>query len=146
MLRPSISRTARSASSNVAASVKAQRLLLSTTTIKARPSSSSLVRAASSASSRSFLHTSCSRYANPSPAADVVEHSENPTLPSLHTFTEEEELLRETVRKFSEEVVAPKVREMDENEKMDPEIIKGLFDNGVSGLQACSYLTTTSIY
>jgi short/branched chain acyl-CoA dehydrogenase len=148
MLRPSISRTARSASSNVAASVKAQRLLLSTTTLKARPSSSNLVRAASaaSASSRSFLHTSCSRYANPSPAADVVEHSENPTLPSLHTFTEEEELLRETVRKFSEEVVAPKVREMDENEKMDPEIIKGLFDNGVSGLQACSYLTTTSIY
>lgn len=41
-------------------------------------------------------------------------------------------MLRETVRKFSEEIVAPKVREMDESEKMDPEIIKGLFDNGVS--------------
>lgn len=36
------------------------------------------------------------------------------------------------VRRFSTEVVAPKVREMDENEQMDPEIIKGLFEQGVS--------------
>ena len=28
-------------------------------------------------------------------------------------------------------MVAPKVREMDENETMDPEIIKGLFEQGV---------------
>ena len=35
------------------------------------------------------------------------------------------------VRKFSEEVIAPKVREMDENEMMDPEIIKGLYEQGV---------------
>jgi len=35
------------------------------------------------------------------------------------------------VRKFAEEVVEPKSREMDENEKMDPSIIKGLFDQGV---------------
>jgi alkylation response protein AidB-like acyl-CoA dehydrogenase len=41
-------------------------------------------------------------------------------------------MLRDTVRKFSEEVVAPRVRDMDEAEKMDPEVIKGLFDNGVS--------------
>jgi hypothetical protein len=37
-----------------------------------------------------------------------------------------------TVKKFSDEVVAPKVAEMDENEKMDPAIIKGLFEQGVS--------------
>lgn len=35
------------------------------------------------------------------------------------------------VKKFADEVVAPKVIEMDENEKMDPEIIKGLFEQGV---------------
>ena len=35
------------------------------------------------------------------------------------------------VRRFANDVVAPKVREMDENEKMDPEIIKGLFEQGV---------------
>lgn len=44
-------------------------------------------------------------------------------------------MLRDTVRKFSEEIVAPKVREMDEAEKMDPEIIKGLFDNGFMGIE-----------
>lgn len=35
------------------------------------------------------------------------------------------------VRRFANDVVAPKVREMDENEMMDPEIIKGLFEQGV---------------
>lgn len=35
------------------------------------------------------------------------------------------------VKKFADEVVAPKVIEMDENEKMDPQIIKGLFEQGV---------------
>jgi len=35
------------------------------------------------------------------------------------------------VKKFSEEVVAPRVYDMDENEKMDPAIIKGLFEQGV---------------
>lgn len=36
------------------------------------------------------------------------------------------------VKRFAVDVVGPKVREMDENESMDPEIIKGLFDQGVS--------------
>ena len=36
------------------------------------------------------------------------------------------------VKRYAQDVIAPKVREMDENEVMDPEIIKGLFDNGVS--------------
>ena len=35
------------------------------------------------------------------------------------------------VRRFANDIVAPKVREMDENETMDPEIIKGLFEQGV---------------
>lgn len=36
-----------------------------------------------------------------------------------------------TVKRFAEDVVGPKVREMDENEMMDPSIIKGLFEQGV---------------
>ena len=36
------------------------------------------------------------------------------------------------VKRFAEDVVAPKVREMDENENMDPAIIQGLFEQGVS--------------
>lgn len=38
------------------------------------------------------------------------------------------------VQRFAQDVVAPKVREMDENEMMDPSIIKGLFEQGVCSL------------
>lgn len=36
------------------------------------------------------------------------------------------------VSKFAQEVVKPKVSEMDENEKLDASILKALFDQGVS--------------
>ncbi|KAI6105335.1 acyl-CoA oxidase [Pisolithus sp. B1] len=60
---------------------------------------------------------------------------ESSTLNSLDTFTEEEEMLRESVRRFSTDVVGPKVREMDEKERMDPDIIKGLFEQGLMGIE-----------
>lgn len=44
-------------------------------------------------------------------------------------------MFRDLATKFAQEVVSPKVREMDENETMDPEIIKGLFDNGFMGIE-----------
>ena len=37
-----------------------------------------------------------------------------------------------SVRRFAVDVVGPRVREMDEKESMDPAIIKGLFEQGVS--------------
>ncbi|KAG8820769.1 hypothetical protein FRC17_010063 [Serendipita sp. 399] len=57
---------------------------------------------------------------------------------SLHTFTEEEQMLREAVRRFAKEEVEPKVREMDENEMMDPSVITGLFDQGLMGIETSS--------
>ncbi|TYJ58309.1 hypothetical protein B9479_000854 [Cryptococcus floricola] len=54
---------------------------------------------------------------------------------SLWNFTEEESMLRETVRRFAQDVIAPKVQEMDENELMNPDIIQGLFDNGLMGIE-----------
>ncbi|KAI0029672.1 acyl-CoA oxidase [Vararia minispora EC-137] len=54
---------------------------------------------------------------------------------SLHTFTEEEDMLRESVRRFAVDVVGPKVREMDEKERMDPEIIKACFEQGLMGIE-----------
>lgn len=70
---------------------------------------------------------------------------------SLNVFTDEEQMLRETgpfnllhcvsltlnvklsqVERFATDVVAPKVREMDETENMDPSVIQGLFEQGVS--------------
>ncbi|KAF9058914.1 acyl-CoA dehydrogenase/oxidase [Rhodocollybia butyracea] len=53
----------------------------------------------------------------------------------LDMFTEEEEMIRETVQRFANEVIQPKVREMDENEQMDPVIIKGLFEQGLMGIE-----------
>ncbi|KAF2721398.1 acyl-CoA dehydrogenase precursor [Polychaeton citri CBS 116435] len=50
-------------------------------------------------------------------------------------FSEVETAMAETVSKFANEVVLPKVREMDENEKMDPEIIEQLFENGLMGIE-----------
>lgn len=43
------------------------------------------------------------------------------------------------VRRFAQDEIAPKVREMDEKELMDPAIIKGLFENGVSITLCCCY-------
>ena len=40
--------------------------------------------------------------------------------------------LTSLVRRFATDVVGPKVREMDENEMMDPLIINDLFEQGVS--------------
>jgi hypothetical protein len=72
-------------------------------------------------------------------------------LNSLDTFTEEENMFRDSgmlifvvtcvhdtdsniclVKRFAVDVVGPKVREMDEKESMDPTIIQGLFEQGVS--------------
>ncbi|OCH87686.1 mitochondrial acyl-CoA dehydrogenase [Obba rivulosa] len=44
-------------------------------------------------------------------------------------------MLRDSVARFAQEVVAPKVREMDEKEMMDPAIIKALFEQGLMGIE-----------
>ncbi|KAJ7935398.1 acyl-CoA oxidase [Mycena leptocephala] len=73
--------------------------------------------------SRLFTSSRCTRFDGPGP------------LNSLDTYTEEETMLREAVRRFATDVVGPKVREMDENEQMDPAIIKGLFEQGLMGIE-----------
>lgn len=44
-------------------------------------------------------------------------------------------MTRDAMRQWSREVLAPVVREMDDNSKMKPEIIKGLFENGFMGIE-----------
>ncbi|KAF9817652.1 hypothetical protein IEO21_03308 [Rhodonia placenta] len=75
----------------------------------------------SRASTRSFART-----------AAVL--SEAP-LNSLDAFTDEEQMLRESVARFAQDVIAPKVREMDEAEMMEPELIKALFEQGLMGIE-----------
>ena len=54
---------------------------------------------------------------------------------SLYKFSEEEEMIRDTVREFAEEELKPHVAEMDENSKMKPELIEGFFDLGIMGIE-----------
>ncbi|GAA5869809.1 hypothetical protein JCM1840_007642 [Sporobolomyces johnsonii] len=91
-----------------------------------------LARTALSAAPRAALARSSALPAASRCFTTTIE-GEHPT--SLYTLTEEEIMLKEVVRKFAEDVVGPKVEEMDENEKMDPAIIKGLFDQGLMAIE-----------
>ncbi|XP_036427839.1 short/branched chain specific acyl-CoA dehydrogenase, mitochondrial-like [Colossoma macropomum] len=55
--------------------------------------------------------------------------------PPLQTFTEEEAMMREAVRKYAQERVAPFVSKMDENSSMDDEVIGSLFEQGLMGIE-----------
>ncbi|KAG5358305.1 Short/branched chain specific acyl-CoA dehydrogenase [Yarrowia sp. B02] len=57
------------------------------------------------------------------------------TRPPVTHFSEEEEMFRDMVSKFADEVIAPKVREMDEAEQMDKAIIQDMFDNGLMAIE-----------
>ena len=53
----------------------------------------------------------------------------------LTTLAPEEEALRDTVRRFARNEISPLVREMDEAQKMDPKLIRKLFDLGLMGIE-----------
>jgi alkylation response protein AidB-like acyl-CoA dehydrogenase len=54
---------------------------------------------------------------------------------SLTLLTEDEMLLRDSVREFANRRLRPLVREMDEHAKLDPDLIRELFDLGVMGVE-----------
>ena len=43
--------------------------------------------------------------------------------------TETEQALRESISNYSKQIILPKVSQMDHNGKMDPQIVKSLFDH-----------------
>uniref|UniRef100_A0A8C3X4A7 Short/branched chain specific acyl-CoA dehydrogenase, mitochondrial n=1 Tax=Catagonus wagneri TaxID=51154 RepID=A0A8C3X4A7_9CETA len=53
----------------------------------------------------------------------------------LQTFTDEEMMIKNTVKKFAQEQVAPLVSKMDENSKMEKSVIQGLFQQGLMGIE-----------
>lgn len=57
-------------------------------------------------------------------------------IPPLTSLTEEESMLRDTVRQFAQKEIAPRVREMDEAQKLDPEILRHLFELGLMAIEA----------
>lgn len=50
-------------------------------------------------------------------------------------MSDTEIMMSESVSKFAQEVIAPKVREMDEAEKMDPSLVEQLFEQGLMGIE-----------
>ncbi|XP_053197298.1 short/branched chain specific acyl-CoA dehydrogenase, mitochondrial [Scomber japonicus] len=62
-------------------------------------------------------------------AADVV------AFPPLQTYSEEESMMREAVKKYAQECIAPFVSKMDENSVMDEEVLRSLFEQGLMGIE-----------
>jgi len=63
--------------------------------------------------------------------ASAVRHLHTP----LQTLTDEETMFKDTVSKFANDVILPRVKSMDESMTMDPDLIKSMFDNGLMGVE-----------
>lgn len=70
------------------------------------------------------------RYAT---SEDVDLDGLQPT-PIFH-LNEIEQAMKESVEKFANETILPRVRDMDENEKMDPEVIEQCFEQGLMAVE-----------
>ncbi|EFP10323.1 CRE-ACDH-1 protein [Caenorhabditis remanei] len=57
-----------------------------------------------------------------------------PPVRPVNLLSENENFFVESVRKFSQNIVKPLVREMDKNSKMNPIVTKGAFENGLMGV------------
>jgi len=55
--------------------------------------------------------------------------------PALTDLSEDERILRDSIREFAEAQVRPLVREMDEHAKISPDLVRKLFDLGVMGIE-----------
>jgi butyryl-CoA dehydrogenase len=55
--------------------------------------------------------------------------------PALTSLTDDEQMFQEAVRDFAVAEIAPKTMEMDEAQKMDPDIIRQLFEMGLMGVE-----------
>lgn len=56
-------------------------------------------------------------------------------VPALTQLTEDEKMLQDAARDFAETYIKPKVQEMDEAAKLDPELVQQFFDMGLMGIE-----------
>lgn len=70
----------------------------------------------------------------PRRSADALDITDIPPTPITH-LSETEALMADSVSKFANEVILPKVREMDEEEKMDPAVVEQCFEQGLMGIE-----------
>ena len=57
------------------------------------------------------------------------------TQPALTMLSEDEQILRDSVRQFAEKEILPRVHKMDEEQKLDKELIDAAFANGLMGIE-----------
>lgn len=78
-----------------------------------------------------------SRFASASAARVATSTVGRRALSSSHVtaFTEEEIMLKDTVKRWAEAEIKPLVRKMDSEKKMDKKIIDGLFEQGLMGIE-----------
>ncbi|KAM5461826.1 hypothetical protein MferCBS49748_007028 [Microsporum ferrugineum] len=62
-------------------------------------------------------------------------HNAELTPTPITYLSETETMMAESVAKFAQEEVGPKVREMDEAEAMDPAVVEQLFEQGLMGIE-----------
>ena len=67
---------------------------------------------------------------------ECMQDTETIAAPPLTVLNEEEAMLRDTVRQFAQQEIAPRVRVMDEAQKLDPEILRQLFELGLMAMEA----------
>jgi short-chain 2-methylacyl-CoA dehydrogenase len=65
---------------------------------------------------------------------EAIDISDVPPTPITH-LSEIESAMADSVSKFANEVIAPRVREMDENEAMDPSVVEQLFEQGLMSVE-----------
>ena len=56
-------------------------------------------------------------------------------MPALTKLTDDEKMLRDAARDFAETHIKPKVHEMDEKAKLDPDLVQQFFDMGLMGIE-----------
>ncbi len=56
-------------------------------------------------------------------------------MPALTKLTEDEKMLQDAARDFAESFIKPKVHEMDEAAKLDPDLVQQFFDMGLMGIE-----------
>ncbi|EED22215.1 acyl-CoA dehydrogenase, putative [Talaromyces stipitatus ATCC 10500] len=81
---------------------------------------------------RSLQYTT--RAFSTTPGRRNVDLTELTPTPITH-LSETETLMAETVSKFAQEQIGPKVRDMDEAEAMDPAVVEQLFEQGLMGIE-----------
>ena len=60
---------------------------------------------------------------------------ENNLHPPLTQLTEDEQMLKDAAAEFADSVIQPKVQEMDEQAKLDPELVELFFEMGFMGIE-----------